>query len=242
MQGKIGEREPGIRNRLKEYFKKGMVIRMVESIENMWAQRLTLEEAREIYTSCVREDFPSEEIKPFAIIEKMWKKGSYQAYGFYEEIQPDTETGEEAADGSVRRELRAYAFLLTNKEKHVLLLDYFAVCSKKRGKGYGSFALSLLRKECFGWDALVIEVEDDELDTIDETVRLIRKRRISFYTHAGCVMTSTRSRVWDVDYRIMTMPFLDTEAWTGMAEKVTALYGGMYDEEAMEKHFAITAI
>lgn len=209
--------------------------------QNMWARKLTLEEAGEIYTDYLKGDFPPAEIKPFSIIEKMWKKGCYQAYGFYEEEKADKRTGEkEETDGA--QPLCAYAFLLANKEEHVLLLDYFAVCRQKRGKGYGSLALSLLQKECAGFDALVIEVEDDELDDIDEEVRLVRKRRISFYTHAGCVMTSTRSRVWGVDYRIMALPLLDTETQPDMADKVTALYGGMYNKEAMKKHFAITAL
>lgn len=209
---------------------------------DMRARKLTLEEAREIYTDYLKRDFPPEEIKPFSIIGKMWEKGCYQAYGFYEERQADTRAGEKGELDSIRRELCAYAFLLENKEKQVLLLDYFAVCGQKRGKGYGSLALPLLKKECADYNALVIEVEDDELDGIDEEVRLVRKRRISFYTHAGCIMTSTRSRVWGVDYRIMVIPLRDTEAQRDMAEKVTALYGVMYHKEAMEKHFAITAL
>lgn len=203
---------------------------------NLRLKKLALEKAREIYSTCMQTDFPPEEIKPFAVIEKMWKAGSYFAYGFYEEGDKGIISGQQED-----AQLCAYAFLLANKEEQVLLLDYFAVCRHKRGNGYGSCALSLLQGECADWSALVIEVEDDET-ALEETVQKIRRRRISFYTHAGCIMTGTRSRVWGVDYRIMALPLKDRRPQEDMAKKVTALYGGMYGEEDMKKHFKMTAL
>lgn len=204
---------------------------------NLRPKKLTLEQMREIYKTCMQKDFPPEEIKPFPVIEKMWKEGNYFAYGFYEEGDGGKEE-EQQKDA----QLCAYAFLLANKQEQVLLLDYFAVSKWKRGTGYGSYALSFLKDECAKWGSLVIEVEDDELASIGEEVQRTRKRRISFYTHAGCIMTSTRSRVWGVDYRIMVMPLKDKSLKENIAKKVTALYGGMYSEEAMKKHFKITAL
>lgn len=197
----------------------------------IWAEKLTLEQARQIYEDCAKKDFPLEEIKSFSLIEKMWGQGCYHAYGFYEKPSENES-----------RTLCAYAFLLGNNKERVLLLDYFAVCEQKRGTGYGSRVLPLLWKKCARWGTIVIEVEDDELASIDEETRTMRKRRISFYTNAGCLMTATRSRVWGVDYRIMIMPMSDGRAVERLAERVTALYDSMYDTETMKKHFAITAV
>lgn len=188
------------------------------------AQRLTFEEAREIYETHAREDFPPEEMKPVSVIEETWERGNYRAYGFYE--------------GTA---LCAYAFLVADKEKRVLLLDYFAVSGTRRGQGIGSRALMLLREACADWNALVIEVEDDELPGTDQETRDMRKRRISFYQEAGCVMTVTRSRVWGVDYRIMAMPLADSYAQGCMADKLHAIYRKLYSEDILRQHFTITA-
>ncbi|MDE7259074.1 MAG: 2-amino-4-hydroxy-6-hydroxymethyldihydropteridine diphosphokinase [Lachnospiraceae bacterium] len=193
-------------------------------IENLHIERLTLEQACEIYGTYAQSDFPPEEIKPFRVIEETWGRGSYHAYGFYE--------------GTT---LCAYAFLVTDVEKRLLLLDYFAVVGERRGQGYGSRALALLREGCAEWNALVIEVEDDELPDINEETRGMRKRRISFYTAAGCLMSTTRSRLWGVDYRIMVMPLTDQYAQMCMADKLHAIYTNLYREDILRQYFAITA-
>ncbi len=211
------------------------------------ARKLTLEEARRIYETYAKTDFPPEEIKPFSVIAGVWEQGGYHAYGFYEKNAEkatenmDKESAAKPSDKVSEPVLCAYAFLVADKEKHVLLLDYFAVIKQKRGTGCGSAALSLLRKTCGDWNGLVIEVEDDELLSIDEGTRTMRKRRISFYTAAGCRMTGTRSRVWGVDYRLMIMPLSDELAENDMGEKVTSLYKCLYDEKTLRQHFAITA-
>lgn len=188
------------------------------------AQPLTFAQAREIYETYAKEDFPPEEIKPIGVIEDAWKRGSYHAYGFYEDTV-----------------LCAYAFLLANEEKRVLLLDYFAVLRTRRGQRIGSRALALLRETCAEWNALVIEVEDDELPDIDQEKRDMRKRRISFYTASGCQMSAVRSRLWGVDYRIMVLPLRDPYAQGCMADKLHAIYRKLYCEDVLQQHFAITA-
>lgn len=188
------------------------------------AQRLTFAQAREIYETYAQEDFPPEEIKPVSVIEETWKRGNYHAYGFYE--------------GTT---LCAYAFFVADEEKRVLLLDYFAVLKTRRGQRIGSRALALLRETCAEWNALVIEVEDDELPEIDQETRDIRRRRISFYQEAGCYMTAVRSRLWGVDYRIMVMPLADPYAQGCMADKLHAIYRKLYGEDVLQQHFAITA-
>lgn len=187
------------------------------------AERLTLEQARDIYAAQVPADFPPDEIKPFAVIEEAWERDGYFACGFYE--------------GTT---LCAYAFLVADVEKQVLLLDYFAVSRQRRGEGIGSRALGLLRETCGSWNALVVEVEDDELPDTDEETRAARKRRISFYTNAGCLMSAVRSRLWGVDYRIMVLPLRDPHASGCMAEKLISIYKSLYSEETLRQHLEIT--
>lgn len=201
----------------------------------IYTEKVSLETAREIYETYMKADFPPEEIKPFPVIEKMWKKNSYFVYAFYEDAAKSSKA-QNTGDGRV---LCAYAFLLADNKNQVLLLDYFAVLKEKRGGGYGSHAFSLLRETCADWNALIVEVENDELADIDDTTRITRKRRISFYTEAGCRMTDVRSRLWGVDYRIMVMPLLDRYAGEHIEEKLKSLYGGMYNENKLKENFVI---
>ncbi|MDE6388577.1 MAG: 2-amino-4-hydroxy-6-hydroxymethyldihydropteridine diphosphokinase [Lachnospiraceae bacterium] len=205
------------------------------SVPKIYAKKVSLETAHEIYKTYMKTDFPPEEIKPFAVIEKMWKQDSYYVYAFYEDKAEDLD---ERADDS-QDVLCAYAFLLADNKKRTLLLDYFAVCEDRRGEGYGSRALLLLREACADWNALLVEVENDELPDIEEETRHIRRRRIAFYTEAGCRMTDVRSLLWDVNYRIMVMPLMDEHAEECIVEKLCALYGGMYNKRELQKHFAI---
>ena len=191
-------------------------------MSGIYAEKVSLATAREIYETYMKKDFPPEEIKPFPVIEKMWEKKSYFVYVFYENMSPC-----------------AYAFLLADNKERVLLLDYFAVLEQRRGEGYGSYALSLLRETCADWNALLIEVENDEMADIDEETRTMRKRRISFYTEAGCLMTDVRSRLWDVNYRIMVMPLSDRYAGERIEEKLVSLYRGMYNEKKLKENFAL---
>ena len=91
---------------------------------------------------------------------------------------------------------------------------------------------------------MIIEVEDDELPSLTEETRKTRQRRIAFYKGAGCLMTTTRSRLWDVDYRIMFMPGLaaQEDMTSNMAEKIRSLYEGMYPAMILKRYFKITAM
>lgn len=195
------------------------------------AKKLTLLQAKEIYQLYMKTDFPPEELKPFYMIENMWNRGHYFAYGFYETVE---------TEGAESEMLRAYAFFVADHEKQMLLLDYFAASVKMRGRGYGSAALQKLKEVCSDWKGIVIEVEDNELP-MDESTREIRNRRIAFYTRNGCRMTSTRSHVFGVAYRIMVLPVTDERAGERMAEKVTDIYRCMHNADILKNNFKITA-
>ena len=196
----------------------------------LYAGELTINVAEEIYEKHLNGDFPPDEVKPFSIIKEMWSKKNYYMYGFYEK-----------GKGQREETLCAYAFLLADHKRKMLLLDYFAVCGQLRGLGYGSCALAMLREECADWSGIMIEVEDDELPGLDEETRKVRQRRIAFYKGADCQMTTTRSRLWGVDYRIMVLPVMDSQAGEDMAGKIRSVYQCMYDDAVLQKRFAITA-
>ena len=69
---------------------------------------LTLPEIREIYRKRVKHDFPANEVKSLAMIEKAFRDGRYRCYG----VRADDD-------------LLAYAFFVLAED--VYLLDYFAV-------------------------------------------------------------------------------------------------------------------
>lgn len=201
-------------------------------MDGLQVRELTFAQAAEIYKKHLKRDFPPAEVKPLLVIRQAWMKNRYHAYGFYKKFDKE-------------EVLCAYAFFLADNKNRMLLLDYFAVCEPLRGSGYGSCALGLLRRECAGWNAIVIEVEDDELPALDEETRRTRQRRIAFYETSGCFMTTTRSRLWGVDYRIMVMTGPEEEKQDdtvqSMAEKIRSLYEGMYEGKILKKHFEITA-
>ena len=91
---------------------------------------LTGEQVTDIYARHMCRDFAPDELKPLAGILRLMDEGLYRAYGLYEE-------------GS----LRGYAMLMTSPGGRTALLDYYAVISSRRGAGYGSRFLALLRAE-----------------------------------------------------------------------------------------------
>lgn len=178
----------------------------MSSTRNIYIKPLTLYEAKAVYIGNAHRDFPSNELKPFSMIERLWNRGCYNGYGFYE------------ADI-----LRAYAFLMADGYTNMLLADYFAVCEDARGKGYGAEALALLKETCMERNGIIFEVEDEDSAKSEEEI-LIRRRRIAFYEKCGVVMTDVRSHVFGVDYRLMVMPLADRDAGEGIGEKLTSLY------------------
>ena len=83
---------------------------------------LTLPEIREIYRKRLKHDFPANEVKPLARIEKAFRDGRYRCYGVRE--------GDD---------LLAYAFFVLTGDLY--LLDYYAVKKDLSGSGIGSAGL-----------------------------------------------------------------------------------------------------
>ena len=196
------------------------------SAQNIYIKPLDIEEARAVYIGSAHKDFPSDELKPFSMIEKLWNRGCYRGYGFYEKA------------GDKGYKLRAYAFTMADSDTNMLLLDYFAVCGEARGKGYGSTALSLLKEACMEWDGIMFEVEDTAFAKNEEE-RLTRSQRIAFYEKNGVVMTDARSHTFGVDYMIMVMTLGNENAGQKIGENLAAIYKKMLPNEIYKREFAL---
>jgi len=148
-------------------------------------KQLNSEEVEVIYNNNMVLDFPSEELKPIDIIQKLITRKIYRCYGLYNSGQ-----------------LLAYAFFATSKS--YLLLDYYSVCSKYRNKGIGSKFLNILKENCKNYSGIIVEVEDVEFaDT--EAEKIIRSRRIDFYKKNGMKMTNVSGELFNVNYSIMCL-------------------------------------
>ncbi len=180
-------------------------------------------EAEAVYNGRGRRDFPPDERKPFSMIESLMDNGCYECCGFYEK-----------ADDS----LCAYAFMMTDQETNMLLLDYFAVCEEVRGKGYGSIALELLKADYMNWGGMLFEVEDDDAAETEAEKRL-RRRRISFYEKNGVLMTSQRSRAFDVDFRLMVMNLGKTATDDNIGYLISSMYRKMLPDNLFREHFRL---
>ena len=126
----------------------------------------------------------------------MLEQKQYSGYGlFSQESETEDEEGES---------LLGYAFLLHDKEKKKMLLDYYAFLEEHRNKGYGSIFLQNMRvMEDF--PGCYLECEDpDTADSPEEYT--LRKRRIGFYQRNGAYLSRVRARLFGVTYRMLWLP------------------------------------
>ena len=146
---------------------------------------LNKEQIEYIYNTFMVYDFPPDELKPLAHLLKMVEEGLCTYYALF--------SGEEVLS----------YFGLCVKDGFALV-DYLAVNPKYRGKGIGSETLKHL-KEAAGDNRILIECEEIEKAETPEDVS-IRKRRISFYTRAGFLLTDEKANLFGVDYCLLTYP------------------------------------
>ena len=128
-------------------------------------RRLTMEQAEQIYTRYMKQDFPRDELKPFAMIREADARGEYECIGCY--------------DGDA---LCGYAYLVKLGREY--LLDYFAVLSGLRDSGYGTRILNALGKRYAESEAFLIESENPDF-AADADALQERQRRMRFYLHAA---------------------------------------------------------
>lgn len=185
-------------------------------------KRLTVEETLEIYETYMRKDFPPIELKPFSHIERMMNLGLYDSFVFHEEGR-----------------FIGYALCSENRNRDAVLLDYFAVASDIRGKGYGRKVLTMLWQIYQEYDMVILESENPEFfdDEQDHQKKLLRVR---FYEEK-CEMTKCdfTTRLFGVEYVIMAKGCKAKADSALAAQKLKEIYQVLVKPQAYRQHLLI---
>ena len=184
----------------------------------MEIREISREALKPIYDQHMKNDFPADELKPWAAISALYDRGVYQSLGLYE--------GEE---------LLAYACLTRQAEAAWLLLDYYAVCAAYRSHGYGSQFLTMLWDSLRDTQGIFVEIE---LITSakDDDERQIRTRRRQFYLRNGLTATRMRTKLFGVDYEMLFMPCQGPELGDeALLKELAKVYQTMLPEKAFEQ-------
>ena len=152
----------------------------------MELKQLTADQLAEIYHAHMVHDFPKEELKPLAILQKCHREGTMIPYGLF--------------DGDT---LAAYAIMLFAKPGDACILDYLAAV--QRGHGAGSEMLRKLQAELPDCAGILIEYEFPE-DAEDEAEHAMRLRRERFYLNNGVRKTRIDLILFGVHFNVGYLP------------------------------------
>lgn len=147
-------------------------------------RKVTVQEFEKIYKTWMVHDFPENELKKLDHIKELFNKEKYECIVMEE-------------DGAIK----VYACFAW-KQNAVKILDYLAVVSHTRGKGYGSRLLTWLRANKDSTE-IIVESEDPTF-SIDEDEKNIRNRRISFYEKNGMMKRKFSIKLAEVEFNILT--------------------------------------
>lgn len=179
-------------------------------------QQLSLNQIRKLYSERLKRDFPPDEIKPLARIERALARGEYVCYG--------------AMEGKA---ILAYAFFVV--AGHRALFDYFAVAEELRDTGIGSrFMRKLMDGPLSEMDCVLLEVDDPDCGRGHEEVAL-RNRRLAFYLRNGLADTGVRTKVYGVDFRILSLPVGHMPSFDETREVYAELYHTILPLKLYEK-------
>lgn len=190
-------------------------------------KEMTGDEVAEIYNTYMKQDFPSDELKPLSHIIRSMEAGYGFSLGLY---------GEEGLAG--------YAVFIICEETKCALLDYFAILKERRGGGLGHAAFSLFvpyfQENMPEIEGLYIESERVSAAK-DEKQRLTRERRISYYLSCGCEMTPLRSVLFGVDYSVLYKPLgPGKQGSKASREALAGLYRKMFKPGHYTKFVSLT--
>ena len=127
-----------------------------------------------------RAAFPRSERKPFGMILKMYKKGKTDVW-------------------CARDEHGFAGFAATINDEALILLDYLAVCRKKRGRGIGAAVLHAL-KDGYPGRGLFVEIESPFEDVPNREERM---RRRQFYISCGMQPARVMAQVFGVKMELL---------------------------------------
>ena len=189
--------------------------------EKMNIDLLTLPEIRELYRKRMKNDFPGNELKSLAMIEKVFREGRYLCYGV-----------REGAD------ILAYAFFALTEELY--MLDYFAVKKDLRGSGIGSGFLKELNSYCLREAACVLVEVDDPFFAGNDKEKKICERRLAFYLGNGLLDTGARARTFGADFLILEFPRGKPHSQAEAGEFYSRIYRSLLPERIYEQMVKIS--
>lgn len=173
------------------------------------------DELKYIYDDLMSVHFPQDEIKPWKKISALWDEGKYHGY-----IWEDEE-----------KNIIGYALLFQGPNNY-WLLDYYAVNSKERNKGYGSRFLGELKAELADKIAGVIIETENPAYGKDEAEKDLRRRRINFYLRNGCENSGILSIAQGVEYVILYMKGQQDCKKNTVAEHLMQIYALVLPKDA----------
>ncbi len=185
-------------------------------------KRLDFETLKSICHTQMPLDFPAAEIKPFPIIERLYKKGLYIGYGLYE-----------------GQALLGYALFCSTSDQRYILLDYLAVLQTHRCGGYGSQFLALLKQSLSSYACLLLEVEDDDYAQTKDELEL-RQRRIGFYIRNDIHMSAVRSFVYGCRFKIMYTPLAEPVNDDNVYDALHAVYHTLFSRKQFVQNAEIS--
>ena len=189
--------------------------------EKMNIDLLTLPEIRELYRKRMKNDFPGNELKSLAMIEKVFREGRYLCYGV-----------REGAD------ILAYAFFVLTEDLY--MLDYFAVKKDLRGSGIGSGFLKELNSRCLREAACVLVEVDDPFFVGNDKEKKICERRRAFYLGNGLLDTGARARTFGADFLILEFPRGKPHSQAEAGEFYSRIYRSLLPERLFEQMVKIS--
>lgn len=141
--------------------------------------QLTLPEGKRIFDTHMARDFPAAEIKPWEIMEKLYRNG------YYDMLAAEL-------DGK----MVGYAWQF-RPGGDVVLVDYLAVFPEYRGTGIGKRILQAMGE--YYQEKLILESEfpDEAPD------RSMAERRLGFYRRSGFEITGVQVRLFGVRFHIL---------------------------------------
>ena len=183
----------------------------------MHCQNLTPEQRAYVYETHMTRDFPKNELKPSAMIERLIEAGSYDCLGLF-----DGET------------MVGYAYFTKLPDNGHLLLDYYAILPENRNAGYGGRFLAEFAAHYSDYQGILVEIEDpDYADTDAE--RTLQLRRQGFYLRSGLRKTSVYGKVFTVPFRILVLEHEQTDDRL-LLDRMNALYDLMTGQERRLKN------
>ena len=172
-------------------------------------ETLSLPQIRALYRERMKQDFPPDELKPLAMIEKALARDEYVCYG--------------AVNGN---DILAYAYFVKLKEqgKPYALFDYYAVRQDIRDRGVGSrFMQALIAGPLKEMDCVLLEVDDPACAGTPEEADK-RNRRLAFYLRNGLRDADAKATVYGVQFKILTLPVGRALSREEVRQKYAALY------------------